>query len=145
MKFTPPFQVQDGVIYDRDGRKVKLWGVNYYAPFNHNYYNIAELGKDHFAAIDEDIRHFKLLGVELVRMHLYDREITDRDGDGGKAGADRRVGCPRKRRFPARPRRIHSFRQLLMSIMDRESPAAAAASIKRPPSASSFSTPVPVR
>ena len=43
MKFTPPFQVQDGVIYDREGRKVKLWGVNYYAPFNHNYYNIAEL------------------------------------------------------------------------------------------------------
>ena len=81
MKFTPPFQVQDGVIYDREGRKVKLWGVNYYAPFNHNYYNIAELGKDHFSAIDEDIRHFKLLGVELVRMHLYDREITDRDGN----------------------------------------------------------------
>lgn len=81
MKFTPPFQVQDGVIYDREGRKVKLWGVNYYAPFNHNYYNIAELGKDHFSAIDEDIRHFKLLGVELVRMHLYDREITDRTGN----------------------------------------------------------------
>ena len=60
-EFTAPFHVKDGVIYDHDKKKVKLWGVNYYAPFNHNYYNIEELGKDHFAAIDEDIRHLKNL------------------------------------------------------------------------------------
>lgn len=80
MKFTPPFHVEQGVIRDQNGAKVKLWGVNYHAPFNHNYYNIAEIGKNHCAAIDEDIRHFKLMGVELVRMHLYEREITDRQG-----------------------------------------------------------------
>ncbi len=81
MKFKTPFVVKDGVIYDADGIKVKLWGVNYYTPFNHNFYNIGELGKDHFRAIDEDIRHFKLLGIDFIRMHLYDREITDRDGN----------------------------------------------------------------
>ncbi|MDD4538714.1 MAG: cellulase family glycosylhydrolase [Lentisphaeria bacterium] len=79
--FTVPFHVRDGVIYDANDRKVKLWGVNYYVPFNHNFYNLEELGKDHFAAIDEDIRHFRLLGVDFIRMHLYDREITDRHGN----------------------------------------------------------------
>lgn len=81
MKFKTPFHVEDSIIYDSDGKKVKLWGVNYYAPFNHNYYNIAELGKDHFKAIDEDIRHFKMLGIDFIRMHLYEREITDRYGN----------------------------------------------------------------
>lgn len=81
MPFTPPFHVSDGVIYDSTGAKVKLWGVNYYAPFNHNFYNIEELGKDHFAAVDEDIRHFRMMGVDLIRMHLYEREITDRNGN----------------------------------------------------------------
>ncbi|OQA79661.1 MAG: hypothetical protein BWY31_04201 [Lentisphaerae bacterium ADurb.Bin242] len=81
MNYKTPFSVRKGVIYDADGRKAKLWGVNYYAPFNHNFYNIEELGKDHFKAIDEDIRHLKLLGADFIRMHLYDREITDRGGN----------------------------------------------------------------
>lgn len=78
--YTTPFRVVDGIIRDADSRKVKLWGVNYYMPFNHNYYNARELGRDHFAAVDEDIRHFRLLGVDLVRMHMYEREITAHDG-----------------------------------------------------------------
>ena len=80
-RFSTPFTVKDSVIYDADGKKVKLWGVNYYTPFNSNFYNIEELGKDHFAAVDEDIRHFKLMNIDFIRMHLYDREITDRDGN----------------------------------------------------------------
>ena len=80
-RFSTPFTVKESIIYDADGRKVKLWGVNYYTPFNSNFYNIEELGKDHFAAIDEDIRHFKLMDVDFIRIHLYDREITDRDGN----------------------------------------------------------------
>ncbi|MCE9614841.1 MAG: hypothetical protein K8T26_11230 [Lentisphaerae bacterium] len=81
MPYTTPFCVKDGTIHDACGEKVKLWGVNYYAPFNHNYCNIEELGKDHFRAIDEDLRHLKLLGVDLIRLHLYEREITDRHGN----------------------------------------------------------------
>ena len=81
MRFRPPFHVSSGVIYDADGNVVRLFGVNYYAPFNHNYYNIAELGKDHFRAVDEDFRHFEELGVRFIRIHLYDREITDMEGN----------------------------------------------------------------
>ena len=58
MLYKTPFKVDSGVILDSEGRVVRLFGVNYYAPFNHNYYNIAELGKDHFRAVDEDFRHF---------------------------------------------------------------------------------------
>lgn len=80
MKYQTPFHVQDGVIRDAAGEIVRLFGVNYYAPFNHNYYNIAELGKDHYRAVDEDFRHFQELGVRFIRIHLYDREITDQEG-----------------------------------------------------------------
>ena len=80
MNFKPPFHVQSGVIKDALGQTVRLFGVNYYAPFNHNYYNIAELGKDHYRAVDEDFRHFREMGLRFIRIHLYDREITDFEG-----------------------------------------------------------------
>ena len=38
-RYATPFAVKDNVIYDAEGRKVKLWGVNYYTPFNSNFYN----------------------------------------------------------------------------------------------------------
>ena len=81
MAYKTPFQVNNGTIFDADGKKVHLFGVNYYAPFNHNFYNILELGKDHFKAVDEDFRHFQELDIRFIRIHLYDREITDAEGN----------------------------------------------------------------
>ena len=81
MNYQTPFHVESGIIYDAAGEVVRLFGVNYYAPFNHNYYNIAELGKSHFKAVDEDFRHFREMGVRFIRIHLYDREITDAEGN----------------------------------------------------------------
>ncbi len=78
--FKPPFAVKDAVIVDRDGKKVKLWGVNYLAPFNHNFLNIRQAGVDLRTAIDTDLAHLKLMGVDFIRVHLYDREITDNRG-----------------------------------------------------------------
>lgn len=80
-KYKKPFHVIDGRIRDAEGNEVRLWGVNYYAPFHHNYYNLQEMGIDHFQAIERDIRDFKRMGIELVRMHLFDREISDIDGN----------------------------------------------------------------
>jgi len=79
--FKAPFAVKDAVIYDQDGRKVKLWGVNYLAPFNHNFANIQQSGADLKTAIDTDIAHFKLMNIDFIRVHLYDREITDNRGN----------------------------------------------------------------
>lgn len=79
-RFTAPFAVRDGVIRDAAGREVRLWGVNYYAPFAHNYLNLAEVGADYRKAIAEDVVQFRLLGLDFVRIHVYDREITDAEG-----------------------------------------------------------------
>ena len=79
--FKPPFYVKDSVIYDQENRVVRLWGVNYLAPFNHNYINIKESGTDHFATTDKDMDHFELMGIDFIRVHLYDREITDAWGN----------------------------------------------------------------
>jgi len=79
--FKAPFTVKNAVIVDQDGRKVKLWGVNYLAPFNHNFVNIRQAGADLQTAIDTDLAHLKLMGVDFIRVHLYDREITDNQGN----------------------------------------------------------------
>ncbi len=79
-RFTAPFAVRDGIIRDAAGREVRLWGVNYYAPFAHNYLNIAEVGADYRQAIAEDVAQFRLMGLDFVRIHVYDREITDAEG-----------------------------------------------------------------
>ncbi|MDO4576380.1 MAG: cellulase family glycosylhydrolase [Planctomycetia bacterium] len=79
-RYPPPFVVRDSVIYDQNGKKVKLWGVNYLAPFNHNFVNIQQAGVQLTTAIDQDLAQFKKMGVDLVRIHLYDREITDNQG-----------------------------------------------------------------
>ena len=81
MTYKTPFQVKNGTVFDAEGKKVHLFGINYYAPFNHNFYNILELGKDHFKAVDEDFRHFQELDIRFIRIHLYDREITDAEGN----------------------------------------------------------------
>lgn len=60
---------------------MKLWGVNYLAPFNHNFVNIQQAGVQLKSAIDTDIAHLKLMGVDFIRVHLYDREITDNQGN----------------------------------------------------------------
>ncbi len=79
-QYHKPFRVWNGRMIDRDGQDVRLWGVNYYAAFNHHYLNLSELGVDHFRAVDRDIADFKRMGVNLVRMHVFDREISDEDG-----------------------------------------------------------------
>ena len=52
-KYQKPFKVKNGIIYDANNCVVKLWGVNYYAPFNHNYQNLIELGIDIYKAIEK--------------------------------------------------------------------------------------------
>jgi hypothetical protein len=79
--YRKPFSVKERRIVDADGKEVRLWGVNYYAPFNHNYVNIKEMGVDPYKSIDRDIRDFHLMGFDLIRMHVYEREISDLDGN----------------------------------------------------------------
>lgn len=72
---------RDGqLVYAEDGAEVCLWGVNYYAAHFVQYDNIKRLGLDHKQVIDRDFADLKAIGCEVVRMHLFDREIADRAG-----------------------------------------------------------------
>ena len=57
-----------------------LWGVNYYAPFALDYNELARRGVDHKSAIRNDVVHFRRLGLDLLRVHCFDRQISRRDG-----------------------------------------------------------------
>jgi len=56
------------------------WGVNYYAPFALDYNELARRGIDPKAAIRDDVAHFRRLGVDYIRVHCFDRQISRRDG-----------------------------------------------------------------
>ena len=57
-----------------------LWGVNYYAPFALDYSELTRRGVDPKAAIRDDVAHFRRLGLDLLRVHCFDRQISRRDG-----------------------------------------------------------------
>ena len=96
ISYKTPFHVKDGKIFAAENRYVTLWGVNYYAPFNHNFCNLAELGKDHCRAIDRDLDDLQLLGADFIRMHMFEREISDPAGnrDAAVRLAVRRLVAP---------------------------------------------------
>ena len=54
--------------------------MNYYAPFALDYCELARRGFDHKAAIRDDVAHFRRLGLDLLRIHCFDRQISRRDG-----------------------------------------------------------------
>lgn len=80
MKYQTPFHVRSGVIYDAAGKTVRLFGVNYYAPFNHNYCNIAELGKDHCRAKEPPVSQLREDTLQFSFTLAPWKSITDLSG-----------------------------------------------------------------
>jgi hypothetical protein len=78
-----PVSVDDhGVMHwTATGREVALWGVNYTTPFAHAYRAHGYLGVDRKQAIDVDVLHFARLGLDAYRIHVWDREVSDRQGN----------------------------------------------------------------
>lgn len=71
-----------GVLrWQDDGAEAVLFGVNYYTPFWHNYPDLKTLGADHRKVIDQDVAHFARLGLDALRLHVFDREVSDREGN----------------------------------------------------------------
>jgi len=74
-----------------DGEGVMRWGgsndevhgfgVNYSMPFAHAYRSAKKKGLDIKAEIDKDIYHFSRLGFDLYRLHVWDTEISDEEGN----------------------------------------------------------------
>lgn len=76
-----PMEVRDGVLYYSDGGEVALWGINYYPQSWHQYANMKRLGLDMKATIMQDLDHPQMMGVEIIRIHVFDREISDGQGN----------------------------------------------------------------
>ncbi len=71
-----------GVLRWQDtGQEVALFGVNYYTPFWHNYPDLKTLGASHKQVIDQDVLHFARLGLDALRLHVFDREVSDAEGN----------------------------------------------------------------
>jgi len=61
--------------------EVQGFGVNYTVPFAHAYRSAGKLGVDLKKAIDKDVYHFSRLGFDLYRIHVWDTEISDAEGN----------------------------------------------------------------
>jgi hypothetical protein len=63
------------------GDEVSLFGVNYSVPFAHGYRAHGYLGVDRKSAMDADVLHMARLGLDAYRVHVWDREISDGEGN----------------------------------------------------------------
>ena len=66
--------------YHADQSEVKGFGVNYTVPFAHAYRAAQRMGIDPKQAIDQDVYHFKRLGFDLFRVHVWDTQISNVQG-----------------------------------------------------------------
>ncbi len=55
--------------------------MNYYAPHWQNYRDLGTLGVDRDETIRNDLTHLKRMRLDLIRVHVFDREISDRRGN----------------------------------------------------------------
>lgn len=72
--------VREGVLRYPDGAEVALWGVNIYPQSWHQYENMKRLKLDIKETIRTDFDHLQQMGVEAIRIHVFDREISDAKG-----------------------------------------------------------------
>jgi hypothetical protein len=73
---------RNGLIRDSKTRaEVSFYGVNYTLPFAHAYRMHKALGVDMRKAIDKDVYHFSRLGFNAYRIHVWDVEISDLQGN----------------------------------------------------------------
>lgn len=71
-----------GVLRSKsDKKEVAFFGVNYTLPFAHAFRMHKKLGIDMKKAIDRDVYHFARLGYNAYRIHVWDTEISDEEGN----------------------------------------------------------------
>ncbi len=76
-----PIHVKDGVLRYPDGKEVALWGTNYYPMSWWQFVNMEKTGVDMKATIRKDLDNMKEMGVQAIRIHVFDREMSDGDGN----------------------------------------------------------------
>lgn len=72
----------NGVMRWSDTQKeASFFGANYTLPFAHAYRALGYLELDRKAAIDKDVYHLSRLGLNAYRIHLWDVELSDEQGN----------------------------------------------------------------
>jgi len=70
-----------GVLrWQDDNKEVDLFGENYYPPFGIDYASLKAVGANPEKVIREDLTHFVRLGYDTLRLHVFDRQISDDQG-----------------------------------------------------------------
>ena len=83
-KVTTPIIYIDGngvMRWSDTHEEASFFGVNYTLPFAHAYRALGYLGLDRKAAIDKDVYHLSRLGLNAYRIHLWDVELTNGQGN----------------------------------------------------------------
>lgn len=76
------FVDSDGVMRRSDSKEeVSYYGTNYTVPFAHAYRALCRLGIDRKEAIRRDVYHMARLGINAFRLHLWEAEICDAQGN----------------------------------------------------------------
>lgn len=71
-----------GVIrWEKDHAEAAFFGTNYTVPFAYGYRSIHKLGQNVEQAIKDDVYHFSRLGFDAFRVHVWDQEISDVNGN----------------------------------------------------------------
>jgi hypothetical protein len=81
---TPRAVVADanGVLRYRDnGDEAAFFGVNYVAPHAYTYRALGYVGADREKTIHDDLLHLSRLGLNALRIHIWDAEISDVEGN----------------------------------------------------------------
>ncbi len=78
-----PCHVDDrGVLrWVDDGSEVAVFGVNTCLPCTTEFAGLGALGMDRRKVIEEDVLHWQRLGLTSYRVPVWDREISDHDGN----------------------------------------------------------------
>lgn len=63
------------------GEEATFFGVNYVGPFAYTYRALGYVKSDPQETIRQDILHLARMGVNAVRMHVWDCEVSDREGN----------------------------------------------------------------
>ncbi|OGU74235.1 MAG: hypothetical protein A2V93_08035 [Ignavibacteria bacterium RBG_16_34_14] len=90
--FLPNISAQsssDLIYVDSSGRmrwtinkeEAYFFGVNYSTPFAFSYRALKDKSISHKEIIDLDIQQFNRLGLNAYRIHVWDREVSDREGN----------------------------------------------------------------
>ncbi|MFI3321843.1 MAG: cellulase family glycosylhydrolase [Rikenellaceae bacterium] len=67
--------------YSEDNKEVTAFGLNYTLPFSASYRLHSDLNLSIKESIDADVYHFTRMNMDLYRIHVWECQFTDKEGN----------------------------------------------------------------